>query len=163
MKTARNIVFSLALPMLISCGSKSSKTADIAPISQQKVATQPIAATQVSAQVPKPELSPEELQVKHGQKVYRKCKSCHTVEKDGRHRVGPNLYDVLDAKIASKDGFAYSKAFQASDVIWTDENLDAFLKKPKEFLPKNRMTFVGLKKEEDRAAVIAYLRKVTTE
>jgi len=71
--------------------------------------------------------------------------------------VGPNLFGVLGAKIASKDGFSYSKASKASEIIWTDENLDAFLKKPKDFLPGNRMTFVGLKKEEDRKAVIAYL------
>ena len=163
MKTARNIVLSIALPMLVSCGSESSNTADIAPISQQKIATTPIAATQVSAQATHIELSPEDQMIKNGKTVYRKCKSCHTVEKDGRHRVGPNLYGVLGAKIASKDGFAYSKAFNASDVIWTDENLDAFLTKPKNFLPKNRMTFVGLKKEEDRAVVMAYLRQVTTE
>ena len=74
--------------------------------------------------------------------------------------MGPNLYGVLGAKIASKDGFAYSKASKASDVVWTDENLNAFLTKPKDFLPGNRMTFVGLKKEEERQAVIAYLHDV---
>ena len=162
MRPTKKIFALLANFAVLACSGESA--APVAAKTVQASAPKTPAATPVSAKAPDTaELSPEELQVKHGQKVYRKCKSCHTVEKDGRHRVGPNLYDVLGAKSASKDGFAYSKAFQASDVIWTDENLDAFLKKPKEFLPKNRMTFVGLKKEEDRAAVIAYLRKVTTE
>ena len=151
----------MAMPVLLACNSESSAPSVSEPISSPnpvKVSSPKTpAATQVKADAPKIELSDEALQLQRGKKVYRKCKACHTTDEGGRHRVGPNLYGVLGAKIASKDGFTYSKASKASEIIWTDENLDAFLKKPKDFLPGNRMTFVGLKKEEDRKAVIAYL------
>ena len=161
MRPTKKIFTLLASFAVLACSGESA--APVAAKTVQANAPKTPAATQVSAQAPKIELSPEELQLKQGKKVFRKCQSCHTLDNGGRHRVGPNLYGVMGAKIASKDGFAYSKASKASDVIWTDENLDAFLTKPKEFLPENRMTFVGLKKEEDRKAVIAYLHKVTTE
>ena len=161
MRPTKKIFTLLASFAVLACSGESA--APVATKTVQANAPKTPAATQVSAQAPKIELSPEELQLKQGKKVFRKCQSCHTLDNGGRHRVGPNLYGVMGAKIASKDGFAYSKASKASDVIWTDENLDAFLTKPKEFLPENRMTFVGLKKEEDRKAVIAYLHKVTTE
>lgn len=150
---------SLTFSLLMACGNGTAEAPK--PLAPKPEAPKTPAATKVVAAAPKVELSPEEAELKLGQKVYRKCKSCHTVEDGGRNRVGPNLYGVLGAKIASKDGFAYSKASKASDIIWTDENLDAFLTKPREFLPGNRMTFVGLKKEEDRKAVIAYLHNVT--
>ena len=161
MRPTKKIFTLLASFAVLACSGESA--APVAAKTVQANAPKTPAATQVSAQAPKIELSPEELQLKQGKKVFRKCQSCHTLDNGGRHRIGPNLYGVMGAKIASKDGFAYSKASKASDVIWTDENLDAFLTKPKEFLPGNRMTFVGLKKEEDRKAVIAYLHKVTTE
>lgn len=170
MKTFKNLLFLTAIPMLISCGNQTTDapktlpaTSQTAPSPSQAVITTPKtpAATHVKAEAPKVELTSEEAEFEHGKKVYRKCKACHTVEDGGRNRVGPNLYGIIGTKIASKDGFAYSKASKASDVIWTENNLDAFLKRPKEFLPKNRMTFVGLKKPEDRKAVIAYLKKVT--
>ena len=161
MRPTKKIFALLASLAVLACSGESA--APVAAKTAQANAPKTPVATQVSSQAPKIELSPEDLQLKQGKKVFRKCKSCHTLDNGGRHRVGPNLYGVIGAKIASKDGFAYSKASKASDVIWTDENLDAFLTKPKEFLPGNRMTFVGLKKEEDRKAVIAYLHKVTTE
>ena len=161
MRPTKKIFTLLASFAVLACSGESA--APVAAKTVQANAPKTPAATQVSAQAPKIELSPEELQLKQGKKVFRKCQSCHTLDNGGRHRIGPNLYGVMGAKIASKDGFAYSKASKASDVIWTDGNLDAFLTKPKEFLPGNRMTFVGLKKEEDRKAVIAYLHKVTTE
>ena len=59
------------------------------------------------------------------------------------------------------EGFKYSKAMKSSGVVWTEEKLDAYLAKPKEFMPGNKMVFVGLKKEKQRADVIAYLKEAT--
>jgi len=156
--TTQKMLFLVTIPILTACGNETADTAT-PPQSRLESPTSP-APTNVAAAAPKVKLSAEEAQLKRGAKVFRKCKSCHTIEDGGRHRVGPNLYGVLGAKIASKDGFAYSKASKASDVIWTDENLSEFLTKPKNFLPGNRMTFVGLKKEDDRKAIIAYLHTV---
>jgi cytochrome c len=142
----------------MACGNSgvdSANTASATPKTQSAPAPIQVAAAAET------NISAEEAQLALGKKVYRKCKACHTLEDGGRHRVGPNLYGVMGAKIAAKDGFAYSKAFKASSLVWSDENIDAYLAKPKDFIPGNRMTFVGLKKEDDRKAVIAYLHSTT--
>jgi cytochrome c len=96
-----------------------------------------------------------------GEKVFGKCKACHGVDPGGAHKVGPNLHDIVGAPIASKDGFAYSGALADKGGEWTYEELSAFLENPKEYAAGTKMTFAGLKKAEDRAEVIAYLRANT--
>jgi len=159
MITPRALFICAASAILMACGNSAADSGNTAPSAPQTPSTPPV--TKVAAATDTAELSTEEAQLALGKKVYRKCKACHTVDDGGRHRVGPNLYGVMGAKIAAKDGFAYSKAFKASDIVWSDENIDAYLTKPKDFIPGNRMTFVGLKKEADRQAVITYLHSVT--
>jgi len=142
--------------LLSACGNSAADS-----VKDTAASPQTPSATKLAAAADTPELSPEEAQLRLGKKVYKKCKTCHTFDEGGRNRVGPNLYGIMGAKIAAKEGFAYSKAFKASDIVWSDDNLDAYLKKPKDFLPGTRMSFVGLKKESDREAVIAYLHNVT--
>ncbi len=98
----------------------------------------------------------------HGKKIYKRCKTCHTLTEGGKHRVGPNLWAVMGSQAGTREGFAYSKALKESDIVWNDDNLNAFLEKPSKYIPKNRMTFIGLKKEEDRIAVIEYIKSETT-
>ena len=93
-----------------------------------------------------------------GAKVFKKCKSCHNVDVDGGDGTGPALYGVVGNNIASKVGFAFSPALAGIEGNWTYEALDAFLTKPSKFAPGTKMNFIGLKKDEDRAAVIQYLR-----
>ena len=96
-----------------------------------------------------------------GQKVFRKCKACHTVGKGGPNRVGPNLWDIVGGGVAGRQGYGYSGALKDKGGQWTYEDLDRFLAKPKDFAPGTKMTFAGLKKAEQRAAVIAYMRMLS--
>ena len=96
-----------------------------------------------------------------GKKVFNKCKACHGVDEGGKNKLGPNLWNIVGAPIASKEGYRYSKALvtYASEVgIWDKENLDAWLKKPKSVVRKTKMIFSGLKKDEDRDNIILYLQ-----
>lgn len=101
--------------------------------------------------------------VAEGEKIFRKCKACHTVEKDGKSRSGPNLYDIVGGPVAAREGFKYSGALSEYGGEWSPERLDAFLEKPKDEVKGTRMSFPGLKKPEDRAALIAYLASHSDE
>lgn len=93
-----------------------------------------------------------------GEKVFkRSCAACHVTTKDGPKRLGPTLFGVVGRHSGSVEGFRYSEANKKSDVTWTPEVLDKYLVDPKKFMPGTNMAFAGLKKDEDRANVIAYL------
>ena len=96
--------------------------------------------------------------VDKGQKVAKKCVACHSFESGGKNKVGPNLYNILGTNRAGASGFAYSSAIKTMGGKWGFEDMNAFLKKPKKFMPGTKMSFSGLKKAGDRAAVILYLR-----
>lgn len=93
-----------------------------------------------------------------GEKVFRKCVACHTVEKGGRKKIGPNLWGIVGAPVGAREGFRYSKAMLAFGGNWTPELLDAYLAKPRGFVKGGSMSFVGLKRAQDRADVIAFLK-----
>ena len=89
------------------------------------------------------------------------CKACHNFEAGAGKKIGPDLHGVVGRKIASAPDFTYSSALQGKEGEWTYDKLNEFLTSPKAFAPGTKMTFVGLKKPEQRAAVIAYLRSIT--
>ncbi|MEX2452027.1 MAG: cytochrome c family protein [Rhodospirillales bacterium] len=96
-----------------------------------------------------------------GAKVFNKCKACHTTEKGGPNRVGPNLWNVVGNKIATHEGYSYSGALKEKGGEWTYKNLDAFIASPRAFAKGTKMTFAGVKKASERAAVIVYLRSLS--
>jgi len=138
---------SLAL-LLVACGGESNTTASGPTPAPKAVSTMASAANTVTP-------------VQRGERLYRRCVACHTLGQGEKHKVGPNLYGVFGQIAGSKEDFNYSKAMKASEIIWTEETLDAYLARPRDYIPGNRMSFVGLKKEEDRAAVIAYMKVKT--
>ncbi|CAN7305628.1 c-type cytochrome [Mesorhizobium sp. LjNodule214] len=100
-----------------------------------------------------------------GAAVFKKCQACHTGEKGGPNKVGPDLWDLVDRPVAEHEGFAYSagmKDFSKGGAEkWTYDNLNHFLLSPKKFVKGTAMGFAGLAKDEDRANVIAYLRTLS--
>ncbi len=97
-----------------------------------------------------------------GEKVFNKCKTCHMVGDKAKNRIGPQLNGIVGAKAASVDGFKYSDAFvakQAEGLVWTEDNLKIYLEKPNDFIPKSKMTFNGLRKDDEIEDVIAYLKQ----
>lgn len=96
-----------------------------------------------------------------GEKIAGKCKACHDLSKGGPNKIGPNLWDIVGNKQAHLDNFSYSDAVKGLGGQWTYENLDKFLTKPKDYAPGTKMTFPGLPKPEDRAALLAYLRTLS--
>lgn len=90
-----------------------------------------------------------------GEKVFKKCKNCHVIA-EGENKTGPHLWNLVNRQINAVDGFNYSGALPG-DEAWTTENLFAFLEAPKKWAPGTSMGFAGLRKPEDRAAVIAYI------
>lgn len=135
--------------LLAACGgdnesassSQSSPTPKSAPIVQTASALTPM---------------------ERGAKLYKRCRACHTLDEGGKHKVGPNLWNIYGAKAGSKEGFNYSKAMTASEVVWDNATLDAYIQKPSTFMKGNRMSFVGIKKAEDREAVLLYMKSKTT-
>ncbi len=100
-----------------------------------------------------------EADIEKGAKVFGKCKSCHKLE-DGANATGPHLFNIVGRPVAGVDGFRYSDALKGLGGEWTPERLNEFLEKPKDFAPGTKMSFAGLKKIGDRAALVAYLETI---
>ena len=103
--------------------------------------------------------SPEE-----GENVFKKCRTCHDVGDSAKNKVGPALNNIVGRKAASVNGFAYStdmKALGSNGFVWSEENLSKYLENVKSVVANGKMVFPGLKDEQDRKDLIAYLKKFT--
>ncbi len=100
-----------------------------------------------------------------GESSFRKCASCHTADQSGANKVGPGLWDVVNRPIAGHEGFSYSAAMrdfsEGGSVVWDYDHLSYFLEAPKQHIPGTAMGFAGLKADQERANVIAYLRSLS--
>jgi len=94
---------------------------------------------------------------KAGEKVFRKCKSCHYVDQE-KNKTGPHLVNIIGRAAGSVDGFKYSKAMKDSGLTWDEATLAEFLKKPKAYLKGTKMAFSGLSKDKEIDDLIAYLK-----
>ena len=97
--------------------------------------------------------------VAHGEKVFKKCSACHSIESGGGNKIGPALYNVVGRKIAAVTDYKYSKALVDYKKNWSFEELNGFLIKPQKWIKGTKMAYAGLRKEKDRASVILYLNK----
>lgn len=97
-----------------------------------------------------------------GQAAAKPCLACHTFENGGQNKVGPNLWNIVNRPIASHPGFAYSEAVKAkSGEQWSFEALNSFIQNPRAFAPGTKMTYAGMKKDETRADLLAYMRSLS--
>ena len=99
--------------------------------------------------------------VEKGQQTAKQCQACHTFEKGGPNRVGPNLWGIVGGERGEGRNFNFSAAMKAKGGKWTYDELNKFLANPREYIPGTAMTFAGLSRESQRADVIAYLRTLS--
>ena len=96
-----------------------------------------------------------------GAKVFKKCLTCHSIGKGDPNKIGPNIFGVLNRKAGSISDYKYSKAMVAYGKVWSFEEMNGFLTKPKDWIKGTKMSFIGLKSAKDRAAVILYMNENT--
>ena len=94
-----------------------------------------------------------------GAKIFKKCAACHSIAQGGGNKIGPALWGVLGRKAGSVSDYKYSKAMAAHEKAWTFDEMNGFLIKPKDWIKGTKMSFAGLKKENERAAVILYMNE----
>jgi len=93
-----------------------------------------------------------------GEKIFARCKACHTLD-PGVNKIGPSLAGVMGRRSGTVADFKYSDAMKSAGIVWDEETMDAYLADPKGYIPGNKMAFAGLKKEDDREDVIAYIEE----
>ena len=98
-----------------------------------------------------------------GAKVFKKCAACHSISEGGANKIGPALWGVLGRQAGSISDYKYSKALAAHGKIWSFEEMNGFLIKPKEWIKGTKMSFAGLKNAKDRAAVILYMNENSSQ
>jgi len=96
-----------------------------------------------------------------GAKIFKKCAACHSISEGGGNKIGPALWGVLNRPIGSMSDYKYSKAMAAYGKKWSVKEMNGFLLKPKDWIKGTKMSYAGLKKAEDRAAIILYMNENT--
>ena len=94
-----------------------------------------------------------------GEKIFKKCAACHSINKGGKNKIGPALYNVVGRTVGGVDDYKYPKALASYGKEWSFEELNGFLKKPASYLKGTKMSYAGLRKEKDRASIIKYLNE----
>jgi cytochrome c len=155
MKTGLRILAALAAAAMAGCGGGNTpdETGAIATVTAATLGVQTVLTP--AEYLEQPRYATADASGGEQQAVF--CRACHSLEKDGGDRIGPNLYGVIGRKAGSRAGFAYSRALSQADFAWTPAALDAWLADPARFLPGTRMAIPGLADARDRDNLIAYL------
>ncbi|MEL7186019.1 MAG: cytochrome c family protein [Pseudomonadota bacterium] len=155
------VTLSAALLLLAACGNKSpdSESNDVSPgLTAATLGEQQVSATaDYLAQEPYASANREQ-----GARQAQICRACHSLEKDGPNLIGPALHGFFGRRAGKVEGYAYSPVLMNAGFVWTPRAMDAWLAEPHQFLPGNRMTFVGIPGQADRDALIAYLLEATS-
>jgi len=153
--TMRNLAWIAVLTVtLVACGGPEESAAPADAGAPPPAAAEPEPAPDMDALLASADL-------KRGETLYFQCRACHTMNDGGPNKVGPNLWGMFGRKAGQAAGFAYSDAVTNSDIVWTAETVSAWLEQPADYLPGNMMVFVGVKKPQDRANLIAFLQANT--
>lgn len=123
------------------------------------LATKMLMAGAIIAQLALP--APAAAQLSKGERLWFQCRACHTLKTGEPHKLGPNLYGIMDARAATRKGFVYSKALKTSKLVWNDATMDKWIEKPNSVLTGHRMSYVGIKDAQKRAVLIEFLKKET--
>ena len=145
----KNLSLFIISLLLISCGDQQNRD------NEKVESVTPIIANQGTLI--------EVGNIERGSKLYIQCRACHSLKENEPHKIGPNLFKLIGSKAGIRDGYNYSDALSGSEIVWTVENLDLWLEKPYEILPGNKMVFSGMRKQEDRNDLIAFLYDQTSE
>lgn len=142
--------------LLSACGEKPESTVT----SQPKPSNSSVEVVKVAQQAQTKAVQPVQ---DRGEKLYKRCRTCHTLNENGANKSGPNLFGIFGATAGQNPKFRYSKTMKESGLVWTDENLAAFLKKPSKFMPGNSMSFAGFRNDDDVTQLLEYLRQKTAK
>jgi cytochrome c len=108
--------------------------------------------------IPEPDIEVPAGDASKGAKLFKsKCAQCHTDTKGGSTKQGPNLYGLIGRMAGQVEGYPFSEANKASGIVWSEKHLFQYLINPKKYVPGTKMVFAGLKKDQERADLIAYL------
>ena len=150
MITVKNLILFTLVFLLMGCSDKKNVDDD-----QQDIV--------LTNTVDTGELMTIDGNLERGRKLYLQCRACHSLKENEPHKIGPNLFKIIGSKAGSMKGYNYSDALSKSEIVWTIENLDLWLEKPYEIIPGNKMVFSGMRKQEDRNDLIAYVYDQTSE
>ena len=145
-------------------GKVSNALVAVHPLEKPAIAVADAAPTEQASAAPAAELPPigpklKDANVQHGEALFKQqCFTCHTIDKGGPNKVGPNQWNLVGRKKASEAGFSYSSALQSKGGEWTYDDINHMIFKPQAFVRGTKMAFAGMPKEQDRADLIAYLR-----